>query len=165
VTDRVTVPRMLSRAPTMWISVAATVLGFVGLSVYFGMKPDTRVAMVVFDILFILFFAVLLSRRVVIDTRTGTVTSETLRVWRRTATWDRATLQTTYTGQRLLSVGPAHIPLAADDMGGERSQSPEFLELLAGQVEQWAPDKVSVVRELRARAAGRPHGRSRSRGT
>lgn len=146
--DRVVVPRMLSRSPTMWLSAAVTVVGLVGLSLYYGTQPDTRVAVVVFDVIFVAFFAALLSRRVVIDTRTGTVTREMLAFLRRTATWQQATLQTTYTGQRLLSVGPAHIPIAADDAGGARSQSPEFLELLAGQVEQWAPEKQAVVREL-----------------
>ena len=151
--DRVVVPRMLSRAPTMWLSMAAAVVGVVAVTGYYAMDPETRVSAIVGCAVFVLFFAVLLSRRVVIDTRAGTVTSETLRLWRRTASWDQARLQTTYTGQRLLSVGPAHIPVAADDMGGARSQSPEFLELLAGQVEQWAPEKVGVARELRKLAS------------
>ena len=65
------------------------------------------------------------------------------------------------TQQVLLTVGPAKIPLAADDLGGKRAQPPELVELLADQVEQWAPQKVSVVRELRQLASGRPPGRSR----
>lgn len=151
--DRVVVPRMLSRAPTMWLSVGLTVVGLVGLSIWYGRQADTRVAVIVFDVGLVLFLAVLLSRRVVIDTGAGTVTREMVGFLRRTATWDQARLQTTATGQRMLSVGPAHIPVAADDMGGARSQAPEFLELLAGQVEQWAPEKVGVARELRRLAS------------
>ena len=151
--DRVVVPRMVSRSPSSWLWLALTVAGFIGLSVWFGMQPETRVSVIVFDVVFVLFFVVLLSRRVVIDTRAGTVTREMLGLPRRTATWDRAKLQTTFTGQRLLSVGPATIPLAADDMGGRRSQSPEFLELLAAQLEQWAPEKEKIARELREFAA------------
>jgi hypothetical protein len=152
---------MLSRSPTMWASIAATVLGLVGVSIYYATDPSTRVAVLVVDAVLVAFFAVLLSRRVVIDTSAGTVTSETARVWRRTASWREATLQTTAVGVRMLSVGPAHIPLAADDMGGKRSQPPELLTLLADQVERWAPEKVSVAQQLRALAAGRPPGRSR----
>ena len=43
-------------------------------------------------------------------------------------------------------------PLVAVDLGGDRSQSPEFLHALADQIERWAPQRGAVVKLLRAQA-------------
>ena len=40
----------------------------------------------------------------------------------------------------------------AQDLGGDRSQSPEFLRVLADQVERWSPERGAVVKLLRAQA-------------
>ena len=146
---RVVVPRMLSRQPSMWISIAVAAAGAVAVIAWFASKPETRLSALVLGVLYVGFVVVLLSRRVVIDTKRGTVTREMLWVLRRSAPWDEAKLQTTPAKVRLLSVGPSHIPIAADDLGGTRAQSPEFVTFLADQVERWAPGKRSVVRELR----------------
>ena len=45
-----------------------------------------------------------------------------------------------------------YVPLAAVDLGGDRSQSPEFLRILADQIEAWAPQRGAVVKGLRAQA-------------
>ena len=59
-------------------------------------------------------------------------------------------------GQALLQVegarGSAYLPLVAVDVGGDRTQSPEFLTLLADEVERWAPQRGAVVKQLRAQA-------------
>ena len=60
-------------------------------------------------------------------------------------------------GQALLEVRgqgrqtSAYLPLVAADLGGDRSQSPEFLNALADQIERWAPQRAAVVKQLRRR--------------
>ena len=45
-----------------------------------------------------------------------------------------------------------YLPLVAVDLGGDRSQPPEFLRVLADQIERWAPERGAVVKLLRAQA-------------
>jgi hypothetical protein len=67
-------------------------------------------------------------------------------------------LQPNHAGQLMLEVRGAgrraslHLPLVAVDLGGDRSQPPEVLRALAGQIEAWAPERGSVARQLRAQA-------------
>jgi hypothetical protein len=61
-------------------------------------------------------------------------------------------------GQALLEVRgegrrtSTYLPLVAVDLGGDRSQPPEFLGILADQIERWAPERGAVVKLLRAQA-------------
>lgn len=48
--------------------------------------------------------------------------------------------------------GVLFLPLVAVDVGGDRSRAPEFLRLLADQVESWSPQRSGIVRELRGQA-------------
>lgn len=157
--DRVPVPRLLSRSPSTWVSLAVAVLGVLAVVGYYSLDSATRVPAIVVGVLLLGFFAVLLSRRTWIDTVQGRVVRETARVHRREVPWADARavkVRSNNGGQALLQVqgsrGSAWIPLVAVDLGGDRTQQPHFLELLADEVERWAPERGAVVKQLRAQA-------------
>ena len=144
----------------MWVAGVVTVLGVVAVTGYFALDSATRVPAILVGILLLGFFAVLLSRRTWIDTAHGQVVRETARVYRRAVPWAEVRavqVKSNNGGQALLQVqgsgGSAWIPLVAVDLGGDRSQPPEFLELLADEIERWAPERGAVVKQLRAQAA------------
>ena len=158
--DRVEVPRLLSREASTWIALGVAVVGIVGVVGYLALDSTTRVPAIIVGALLLLFLGVLVSRRTWLDTGRGTVVREAARVLRREVPWaDAAAVQvrSNNVGQALLQVkgrrGSAYIPLVAVDTGGDRTQSPEFLELLADQVERWAPERGAVVKQLRSQAA------------
>ena len=158
--DQVPVPRLLSRSPSMWVSLAVAVVGVLAVVGYYSLDSATRVPAIVVGVLFLGFFAVLLSRRTWIDTVNGRVVRETARVYRREVPWAEAQtvqVRSNNGGQALLQVqgrgGSAYVPLVAVDLGGDRTQPPQFLELLADEIERWAPERGAVVKQLRAQAA------------
>jgi hypothetical protein len=158
--ERVPVPRLVSREASMWVAGGVAVLGVVAVSVYFALDSATRVPAIVVGALLLLGLGILLSRRTWLDTVNGRVVRETARVYRREVPWAEARtvgVRSNNAGQALLQVqggrGSAWIPLVAVDVGGDRTQKPEFLELLADEVERWAPERGAVVKQLRAQAA------------
>jgi hypothetical protein len=158
--ERVPVPRLLSRSPSMWWSMAVAVVGMVAVVGYFSLDGSTRVPAILVGVLLLGSLAVLLSRRTWLDTDNGRVVRETARVYRREVPWAEARtvrVRSNNGGQALLQVqgggGSAWIPLVAVDLGGDRTQPPQFLELLADEVERWASDRGAVVKQLRAQAA------------
>ncbi len=158
--ERVPVPRLLSRSPSTWLSMAVAVGGLVAVVGYFSLAGPTRVPAIVVGVLLLGSFAVLLSRRTWLDAANGRVVRETARVYRRAVPWAEARavqVRSNNAGQALLQVqgggGSAWIPLVAVDLGGDRTQQPQFLELLADEVERWAPTRGAVVKQLRAQAA------------
>ena len=91
----------------------------------------------------------------------GLLVREVLFLLRRPAAWADAEVvrfTANRAGQVMLEVRGAgrrtstYVPLAAVDLGGDRSQSPKFLRLLADQIEAWAPQRATVVKKLRAQA-------------
>ena len=158
--ERVPVPKLLSRQTSMWAALAAAVLAVVGVSGYYALDSATRVPAIVVGLILLGGFAVLVSRRTWLDTGRGSVVRETARVYRREVAWAEAKsvqVRSNNAGQALLQVqgsgGSAYIPLVAVDVGGDRTQPAEFLELLADQVERWAPERGAVVKQLRSQAA------------
>jgi len=158
--DQVAVPRLLSRSPSMWVSMAVAVVGVLAVVGYYSLDSATRVPAIVVGVLLLGFLAVLLSRRAWVDTDKGQVVRETARIYRREVPWAGARkvqVRSNNGGQAVLQVqgsrGSAWIPLVAVDLGGDRSQPPEFLELLADEVERWAPERGAVIKQLRAQAA------------
>lgn len=158
--ERVPVPRLLSRETSMWLAVAVAVVGIGAVTGYLALDTATRIPAVVVGVLLLGFLGVLLSRRTWLDTARGGVVRETARVYRREVEWAGARsvqVRSNNAGQALLQVqgsgGSAWIPLVAVDAGGDRSQEPRFLELLADEIERWAPERGAVVKQLRSQAA------------
>ena len=160
--DRVVVPRLLSRAPTMWLSVAAVVVGVPAVVGFlWATQPDNRPFALALGVIVVVGALLLLVRRTWLDTARGTVVREVLLVRRQSVAWADAEvvkLTNNRAGQLMLEVRGAgrrtsiHLPLVAVDLGGDRSQSAEFLGVLADQIEHWAPQRSSVVTKLRAQA-------------
>jgi hypothetical protein len=160
--DRVRVPALLSRERTMWLSVAAAVLGVgVVLGWVGATQPDNRGFVAVGVVLLVLGVTALLGRRTWLDLAHGTVAREVLFVPRGAVGWADATtvaFTDNRAGQVQLEVRGAgrrtsiYLPLVAVDVGGDRGQDPAFLRLLAAQVETWAPHRSAVVDRLRAQA-------------
>lgn len=158
--DQVPVPRLLSRSPSMWVSMGVAVVGLLAVVGYYSLDDATRVPAIVVGVLLLGFLGVLLSRRTWVDTDNGGVVRETARVYRREVPWAEARtvqVRSNNGGQALLQVqgrgGSAYIPLVAVDLGGDRTQQPQFLETLADEIERWAPERAAVVKQLRAQAA------------
>ncbi len=161
-TDRVAVPRLLSRSVTLWLSVAAAVIAVPAVVAWAWVtQPENRIPAVVVGVLLLGGLGFLVLRRTWLDTREGLLVHEVLYLLRRRAAWaDAEVVKFTpnRAGQVMLEVRGAgrrtstYVPLAAVDLGGERSQSPEFLSTLADQIEAWAPQRGAVVKGLRAQA-------------
>jgi hypothetical protein len=161
-TDRVAVPRLLSRSVTTWLSLAAAVVAVPAVVAWAWVtQPDSRIPSVVVGVLLLGGLGILVSRRTWLDTRQGLVVHEVVFVFRRPTPWaDAKVVKFTdnRVGQLMLEVRGAerrtstYVPLVAVDMGGDRSQSPEFLGVLADQIESWSPQRAAVVTKLRAQA-------------
>lgn len=160
--DRVRVPAILSRERSMWLSVAAAVVGVVVVLGWVGAtQPANRPFVAVAAVLLVVAAVGLLGRRTWLDPARGTVVRQVFFVFRAPVAWSEAT-RVAFTdnraGQLLLEVrgpsrrSPIHLPLLAIDLGGDRGQAPAFLRLLAGQLETWAPERAEVARSLRAQA-------------
>ena len=161
--DRVFVPRLLSRSVSMWLSVAAAALSIPAVLVWaFVTQPaGNQVAGVVFCVVILAVLGALVLRRTWLDVERGLLVRELLGVVRRPAAWVDASVvrvRSNRGGQALLEVRASgrrtstYIPLVAVDLGGDRSQSPEFLGVLADQIEHWSPQRVALVNALRAQA-------------
>jgi len=146
----------------MWLSVAAGVVGLVGVAAWvWATRPANRSSVVTGTVVLVVLLVVLVARRTWLDPQRGQVVREVLFVWRRPVAWadaERVRLSSNRGGQLLLEVRGAdrrtsiYLPLVAVDLGGDRSQAPELLRLLADQVETWAPTRSAVVSALRAQA-------------
>ena len=161
--DRVLVPRLLSRSVSMWLSGAVAALAIPAVAVWaFLTQPvGNQVAAVVLCLAMLALLGGLVWRRTWLDVERGLLVRELLGSIRRTASWvdaSRVRVRSNHGGQALLEVRAAgrrtstYIPLVAIDLGGDRSQSPEFLGVLADQIERWSPQRVALVRSLRAQA-------------
>ena len=161
--DRVRVPRLLSRERSMWLSLAAAVVGAGAVLAWVGAtQPDNRPFVAAAAAVLVLAVLAVLGQRTWIDLGRGEVVRETFFVRRRAVAWadaERVALTGNRGGQVLLEVRgrgtSIFLPIAADDLGGARSQDPDLLRLLAAQIETWAPERTAVVSGLRARAT--PH--------
>lgn len=146
----------------MWLAVAATVVGVVVVLAWvFATQPENRPFVVVAAVLVVLGVVALLGRRTWIDTGSGEVVRTTFFVRRAAVAWadaDQVRFTGNRAGQLLLEVRGAgrrtsiHLPLVAVDAGGDRTQDPAFLRLLADQLETWAPQRRAVVDGLRGQA-------------
>jgi hypothetical protein len=162
VAERIPVPRLLSRAATMWLSVVVAAVGVPAIVVWaFLTQPvGNRVAAVVVGVIFVGFVVFLMTRRTWLDPDRGLLVREVAGVWRRSVAWsDASELRVRSSGgQAMLEVRgagrrtSAYLPLVAVDLGGDRSLPPEFLRTLADQVERWAPHRSAVIKQLRAQA-------------
>ena len=134
-TDRVAVPRLLGRSATLWLSVAAAVVGGAGRRrVGLGDPAREPDSCRVVGVLLLGGLGFLVLRRTWLDTREGLLVHEVLYLLRRRAAWaDAEAVKFTpnRAGQVMLEVRGAgrrtstYVPLAAVDLGGDRSQSPE----------------------------------------
>jgi hypothetical protein len=162
VTEPIPVPRLLSRSLTMWLCAAAAVVGGAAVVAWgiLTQPAGNRVAAIVVGVLLVGFVVVAVFRKTWLDPDRGLLVREVAGVWRRSAAWAEADELRVRSagGQALLQVrgsgrrSSAYVPLVAVDLGGDRSQSPEFLRTLADQVERWAPERGAVVKLLRAQA-------------
>lgn len=147
----------------MWLAVAAAAVGLPAIVAWaFLTQPaDNRVAAVVVGALFAGFVVFLVTRRTWLDPDRGLLVHEVAGFWRRSVAWadtSQVRIRSNNAGQALLEVRGAgrrtttYLPLVAVDVGGDRSQSPEFLSALADEIEHWAPQREGVVKQLRAQA-------------
>lgn len=157
--ERIRVPRLLSRSRTAWLSVAVAVVVVVAGFVWALVTHP--VAALVLVVVLVLVFGFLIGRRTFLDIDDGAVVRDVWGLLPRSTHWagaDAVTVRSNNGGQDLLEVrGPGrgasiYLPLVAVDLGGDRSQSPEFLRTLADQIERWAPERAAVVSDLRAQA-------------
>jgi hypothetical protein len=168
VVERIPVPRLLSRSATMWLSIAAAVVGVPAVLAWamITQPVGNQVAAVLLGVLFVGFLVWVVTRRIWLDPDRGLLVWETARVWRRSVSLaDAPELRIRRSaGQALLQVRgkgrrtSSHLALVAVDMGGDRSQPPEVLRALADQIERWAPQRAGVVKQLRAQADHRAAG-------
>jgi hypothetical protein len=161
--ERIPVPRLLSRSRSMWVS-AIVGFGSIPVLVVWALltQPVTnQVAAVVFGAVIIGFFVPLIYRSTSLDTERGLVVRTICGVWDRPVAWagaSRVRIRNNNAGQALLEVRgegrrtSTYLPLVAVDLGGDRSQAPEVLSMLADQIERWAPERGAVVKLLRAQA-------------
>jgi len=147
----------------MWVSVSAAAVSIPVLVVWALLtQPVTnQVVAVVVGPGLLVFFALLIFRSTSLDTERGLVVRTICGVWDRRVAWAGATvvrIRNNNAGQALLEVRgdgrrtSTYLPLVAVDLGGDRSQPPEVLGLLAEQLERWAPERGAVVKLLRAQA-------------
>jgi hypothetical protein len=160
---RVRVPRLVSSSRTMWLSAAVAVVGVIAVVAWALATQSTanRVAAVVVAVILVLFLVFLAGRRTSLDTARGTVVRDVWGLPSRAEAWAGAQVvrvRSNNAGQAQLEVrGAGHrtsvyLGLVAVDLGGDRSQPPEFLRTLADQIEQWTPERAAVARSLRAQA-------------
>jgi hypothetical protein len=154
---------MLSSSRSMWVSASVAALSIPAVVVW-GLitQPVTnQVAGTVGIAVLIVFFVLLVFRSTSLDTERGLVVRTICGVWDRPVAWagaSRVRIRNNNAGQALLELRgegrrtSTYLPLVAVDLGGDRSQSPEFLRTLAAQIELWAPERGAVVRQLRAQA-------------
>jgi hypothetical protein len=163
VAERIAVPRLLSRSGTMWLSMVAAAVGVPAVLDWalLTQPVGNQVAAAVVAVLFVGFVVFLMTRRTWLDPDRGVLVREVAGVWRRSVAWADAAqirIRSNNAGQALLEVRgadrrtSAYLPLVAVDIGGDRSQAPEFLSALADEIERWAPQKEAVVKQLRAQA-------------
>ena len=161
--ERIAVPALLSRSVTMWLSLAVAVIGVVSVVVWALLTQPvaSKVAALAMAVGLVAIVGGLATRRTWLDPSQGLLVREVARVWRRPVAWADAAVvrpRDNNAGQLLLEVRGAgrrtstYLPLVAVDAGGDRSQPPGFLRVLADQIEAWAPQRGAVVRQLRAQA-------------
>jgi hypothetical protein len=160
---RIPVPRLLSREKTMWLSVIATVVAFVVILVWaFATQPlVNQLSALVLLVVVVLLLGFLGGRRTWLDTGRGAVVRDVWGLAPRAESWADAEVlrvRSNNAGTAALEVRgrgdrtSVYIGLVAVNVGGERSQRPEFLRALADQLERWAPDRGALARSLRAQA-------------
>ena len=147
----------------MWLSgiVAALMLPGVVVWALLTQPIENQVAAILVSAFLLVFFGFLIFRKTWLDTERGLVVRVIAGAWKRPVAWADASVirvQGNNGGQALLEVRgqgrrtSTYLPLVAVDLGGDRSQPPEFLRLLADQIERWAPHREAVVKQLRAQA-------------
>ena len=88
-TERISIPRLLSRSPSMWVSVSAAAVSIPVLVVWALLtQPVTnQVAAVVVGAVLLVFFALLIFRSTSLDTERGLVVRTICGVWDRRVAW------------------------------------------------------------------------------
>ncbi|MBA3782374.1 MAG: hypothetical protein H0X12_11060 [Nocardioides sp.] len=161
--ERIRVPALLSSSVTMWLSVVAAGAGVVGVVAWALLTQPlaNQVAAFVLAVVLVGLIGGLATRRTWLDPSSGLLVREVAFVWRRPLAWSDATVlrpRDNHAGQVMLEVRGAgrrtstYLPLLAVDAGGDRSQPPGFLRVLADQIEVWAPSRGAVVKVLHAQA-------------
>jgi hypothetical protein len=147
----------------MWVSAIAGAVAIPAVVVWALItQPVTnQVAGIVGSAVLVVFLGLLIFRNTSLDTERGLVVRTICGVWDRPVAWasaSRVRIRNNNAGQALLEVRgegrrtSTYLPLVAVDLGGDRSQPPEFLRTLADQIERWAPERAAVVKQLRAQA-------------
>lgn len=159
--EQVGIPRLLSRHPTMWLSVVVTVLGAVGV-VGWGIATQTgtsRVMAVVLGVVLAVAVVAVVWRRTWVDTGAGTIHHRVALLPPRSVAWAEASvvdLERNRAGQLALRArgggGTVRVTVLAMDMGGERSADAHLLRFLAGELDRWAPGRQRLTARLRAQA-------------
>ena len=161
--ERIPVPRLVSRSATMWLSVTAALVAAAGVLVWAVLTQPllNQLCGLAAGVVLALLLGLLLGRRTTIDTDRGVVVRDVAGLLPRRVAWaeaERLRFTQNRAGTVLLEVRAAgdrtsvYLPLVAADLGGDRSQDPAVLRLLADQVEAWAPQRRTVVDGLRAQA-------------
>lgn len=155
----VRVPRLYSRQVTMWISMACGFLAWPGVLAW-GWLTQSREDAVIGTVLLVpatVLMVGLGSRRHALDTARGELVRSVL-FWSKRIPWNGAEVATVHNRGRVVllrvrtpGTWAAYLPLVAADLGGERSQDPGFLRLLADEVQRWG-GHTRVASVLRAQA-------------
>lgn len=156
----IVVRRLLSSSRSLWLSVAAAVVGAVAVAGW-GLATQTgtnRVMAAVIGVAILVVLVVVVWRRTWVDTADGTISQSVVGVRTKRVAWAEAStidLERNRAGQLALRVvGDRTIraTVLAVDAGGDRSMDPDQLRMLAEQVATWAPERSRVADALRAQA-------------
>ncbi|WP_110181161.1 hypothetical protein [Nocardioides solisilvae] len=156
----VRVPRLATTSATMWVSMVCGVLAVPGVLVWAWLTQARSDAVIgtAGCLLLVLVLVPLVARGHALDTARGELVRILASRPVRRVPWAGAEVATLHNGGgavqlRVRPPGRAatYLPLAAADLGGERSQDPGFLRLLADEVERWGGHE-GVAAVLRAQA-------------
>ncbi|ANH37391.1 hypothetical protein I601_0948 [Nocardioides dokdonensis FR1436] len=160
--EQVGIPRLVSQRPTVWLSMAVTVLGVIAV-VGWGVATQTgtnRVMAVLLAVVLPLAVTAVVWRRTWVDTGDGTLHHRIALLPTRSVSWARAAaldLERNRAGQLALRAsgegGTVRVTVLAIDMGGDRSADADLLRFLAGEIDRWAPERERLTARLRAQAA------------
>jgi hypothetical protein len=156
----IVVRRLLSSSRSLWLSVAAAVVGAVAVAGW-GLATQTgtnRVMAALIGVAILVVLVVVVWRRTWVDTAHGTISQSVVGVRTRRVAWAEAStidLERNRAGQLALRVvgdGTIRATVLAVGAGGDRSMDPDQLRMLADQVATWAPERSRVADALRAQA-------------
>ena len=153
--ERLVIPRLTTRSSLLW-SLGTLLAVLAGAGFVFATQPQNRWAVLALLPVLALLVAFVLVRSAWVETSTGRVVTRTMLGSRTVslAEADQLQLVTNRGGGLHLQVREkgsrraTYLPVLALTDYVQRSQDPATLRALAGQVETWAPQRKTVVKQL-----------------